>query len=142
MTQLNSISPMFSALNIPASGMRTYRSWMDAIADNVANANTIRPTSEDAFRERFVIAQSQSGDDGMGGGVEVAGVALGDPNGVLVHQPDHPLADAEGNVRYPDMSMSDQMVNLIAAQRAYQLNVAVFERARDGYQRALEIGRA
>jgi flagellar basal-body rod protein FlgC len=140
-TQVNTIAPMFSALGVPASGMRTYRTWMDAIADNVANANTVRPTNENAFQERFVIAQAREYGSGIGNGVEVAGVTFGDPNGVLVYQPNHPLADEEGNVRFPDMQLSDQMVNLIAAQRAYQMNVSVFERARDSYQRALEIGK-
>ena len=59
----------------------------------------------------------------------------------MVYQPDHPYADENGMVRMPDMDLSTQMTNLIIAQRAYQANVTVFERARDSYQRALEIGR-
>ena len=69
------------------------------------------------------------------------GIELGSAEGRLVHQPDHPLADEEGMVRHPDMNLSDQMTNLIIAQRAYQANVTVFERARDAYLRGLEIGR-
>ena len=49
--------------------------------------------------------------------------------------------DEAGMVRHPDMNLSDQMTNLIIAQRAYQANVTVFERARDAYMRGLEIGR-
>lgn len=125
----------FSLLGIPASGMRTYRSWLDAIADNVSNVNTIRGTDEAAYQERFVVAQAA-----QNGGVVISGARFGDPNGRLLYDPNHPLADANGFVRAPDMDLTDQMTSLVIAQRAYQANVTVFERARDAYIRALEIG--
>jgi flagellar basal-body rod protein FlgC len=131
-----SVSPAFAGLATPASGMNTYRTWMNAISDNVANAMTPRRTNEAAFQERFVVVQSREE-----GGVEVSAIRYGDPAGRLTYDPTHALADENGLVRMPDVNLSDQMVHLIAAQRAYQMNVAVFERARDGYQRALEIGK-
>lgn len=132
----------FSSLGVPASGMRTYQTWVDAISDNVANVNTVNPAGTQAFRERYVIASSAGGGRGeVGGGSYVAGVTFGDGQGRLVYQPDHPYADANGMVRMPDIDMSSQMTNLIIAQRAYQANVTVFERARDAYQRALDIGK-
>jgi flagellar basal-body rod protein FlgC len=78
---------------------------------------------------------------GVGTGAYVSGVAFGSGEGRMVYQPDHPFADAQGMVRVPDLDLSAQMTNLIIAQRAYQANVTVFERARDAYQRALEIGK-
>jgi flagellar basal-body rod protein FlgC len=135
------MSATFSGLGISASGMSTYRTWIDAISDNVANADTVRSTSEAAFQERYVVAEANEYGSGVGSGVHVKEVRFGDPNGRLVHDPEHPLADADGMVRMPDMNMSDQMTGLMAAQRAYQLNVAVFERARDSYAKALEIGK-
>ena len=48
------MSALFGLLGIPASGMRTYRTWIDAISDNVANANTVRPTDEAAYQERHL----------------------------------------------------------------------------------------
>jgi len=76
-----------------------------------------------------------------GAACAIAGVLFGDAEGRLVYDPAHPLADEDGMVRHPDMNLSDQMTNLIIAQRAYQANVTVFERARDAYLRGLEIGR-
>jgi flagellar basal-body rod protein FlgC len=125
----------FSLLGIPASGMRTYRTWIDAISDNVANVSTLRPTDQAAYQERFVVARAA-----QGGGVVVEGVQFGDPQGRLVYDPNNPIADANGLVRAPDMDLTDQMTSLVIAQRAYQANVTVFERARDAYLRALEIG--
>jgi flagellar basal-body rod protein FlgC len=59
-----------------------------------------------------------------------------------VYQPDHPLADAQGYVRYPDIDLAEQMGALIVAQRGYQANAQVVDRARETYQAALEIGKS
>jgi flagellar basal-body rod protein FlgC len=129
------MSGAFSLLGIPASGMRVYKTWLDALSDNVANVSTVRPTDQAAYQERFVVARAAEN-----GGVVVEGVRFGDPAGRLQYDPNNPLADENGLVRAPDMDLTDQMTSLIIAQRAYQANVTVFERARDAYQRALEIG--
>ena len=127
----------FDAIGIAGTGMTVHRKWLDALADNISNINTVTATSETAFRERYV--QVQSGQESPG--VYVAGTVLGDGEGRLVHQPDHPLADAEGYVRYPDIDFGDQMSQLILAQRGYQASAAVVDRARGSYEAALQIGR-
>ncbi|MBX9246630.1 flagellar basal body rod protein FlgC [Actinotalea ferrariae] len=129
---------IFGAIDVAGSGMTTYRTWLDAISDNLANLNTVRGTDEEAFRARYVVAQSVEGGDG---GVRVKGVEFGDAEGRLVYEPGNPLADAEGYVRYPDIDMSSQMTQLIMAQRGYQANAAVVDRARQTYEAALQIGR-
>jgi flagellar basal-body rod protein FlgC len=130
---------LFGAMNIAGSGLVLHRKWMDAVSDNIANINTVRPTNENAFQARYVVAQAN--DYGKPQGVQVAGVQLGDAEGRMVFQPDHPLADAEGYVRLPDIDMSDQMTQLIMAQRGYQANLAVVERAQAAYQQAIGLGR-
>ena len=55
--------------------------------------------------------------------------------------PDNPVADAKGYVRYPDIDLSTQMGALIMAQRGYQANAGVVDRAKETYQAALQIGR-
>lgn len=129
----------FDAIGIAGSGMSVYRTWLDAISDNLANLNTVRGTGEEAFRARFVRAESV--EYGEPAGARVAGVELGSAEGRLVYEPDNPLADEEGYVRYPDIDMSSQMTYLIMAQRGYQANAAVVERARETYTAALQIGR-
>ncbi len=130
---------IFGAIGVAGTGMTVTRKWMDAISDNLANANTAVATSEEAFRTRYVVAQEMTGEDG---GVQVAGIALGSAEGRLVHDPDNPLADEDGYVRYPDVDMSSQMTQLIMAQRGYQANAAVVSRATEAYQAALQIGRS
>lgn len=132
---------MFNVFGIAGSGVAVHRKWLDAVSDNIANINTVRPTDEEAFRERFVIAQAV--DYGSGeGGVAVQGVEFGDAAGRLVYEPQHPLADAEGYVRYPDIELSDQMTHLIMAQRGYQANLSSVERAREAYTAAVNLGRS
>ena len=129
---------MFSAFDVAGSGLRTTRKWLDAVSDNIANINTATRTDEEAFRARMVVAQAEQ--YGGAGGVRVAGVAFGDPAGRLVHSPGHPLADEDGMVRMPDIDLGDQMTQLMIAQRGYQANISVIERAKDAYAAALRLG--
>jgi len=131
---------VFDALGISGSGLLVHRKWLDAVSDNMANINTVTSTGEDAFQERLIVAQAV--DYGSGeGGVRVSRTEFGSAEGRLVYEPNHPLADAEGYVRYPDIDMGDQMVQLIMAQRGYQANLAVVERATSAYQAALQLGK-
>lgn len=128
----------FDAIGIAGSGLTVHRKWLDAVADNLANANTVVDTDGNAFQARYVIAQEGQGTTGA----YVTGAALGDAEGRLVYEPDHPLADEAGYVRYPDIDMAEQMGQLIMAQRGYQANAAVVDRAKVAYEAALQIGRS
>lgn len=128
---------MLDAIGIAGSALTVHRKWLDAVSDNLANANTATATDGEAFRARYVLAQAGAENTG----VYVAGAEFGDAEGRIVHEPDHPLADEDGNVRYPDIDMSEQMGSLIMAQRGYQVNAAVVDRAKETYQAALQIGR-
>ncbi|KAE8764067.1 flagellar basal body rod protein FlgC [Georgenia thermotolerans] len=130
---------VFGAIGIAGTGMTVNRKWLDAVSDNLANINNVAPTDGEAFRARYVVAQAM--DYGEAGGVEVAGIELGDAEGRLVHDPSHPLADEDGYVRLPDIDMAAQMTQLIMAQRGYQANAAVVDRAKETYTAALQIGR-
>lgn len=134
---------LFPVFQTSGSGLYVNRIWMDAIADNIANANTVNPYDQPAFQARYVVAESVPSADsepvGVGGGTRVAGVQFGAAEGRLRYQPDHPYANEDGIVRYPDMDLGDQMTQLILAQRSYQMNLSVIDRARDAYLQALNI---
>ena len=132
---------IFDTLGISGSGLMVHRKWLDAVSDNMANVNTVNPYDAEPFRERLIVAQAVGYGSGEGG-VRVARAEFGgDPEGRLVYQPDHPLANEDGMVRYPDIDMGDQMVSLMMAQRGYQANLAVVERATTAYQAALQLGK-
>jgi flagellar basal-body rod protein FlgC len=129
---------LFDSIGIAGSGATVYRKWLDAVSDNLANMNNASPTSGEAFKERFILAEPAA--DGRG--VQVAGATFGSGEGRLVYEPGHPLADERGYVRYPDIDMAEQMGQLIMAQRGYQANLAVVDRAKSAYEAALQLGRS
>ncbi len=118
--------------------MDVYQVWLDAIADNIANINTVTSTDEPGFRERLVVARAVDGERPEGSRVD--SIVLGDDQGNLIYDPTHPLADDNGMIKAPSVDLSQQMTHMIVAQRAYQANTAAFRAARDAYQTALEIG--
>jgi flagellar basal-body rod protein FlgC len=129
---------LFDAIGIAGTGVTVYRKWLDAVSDNLANMNNASATTDEAFRQRFIIAEPAA--DGKG--AQVGGAVLGSAQGRLVYEPEHPLADADGYVRYPDIDLSSQMGQLIMAQRGYQANLTVVDRARNAYEAALQLGRS
>jgi flagellar basal-body rod protein FlgC len=131
---------VFDALNISGSGLYAHRKWLDAVSDNIANMNNVSSTDDEAFKERFVVAKAV--DYGSGnGGVRVTGAQFGSGEGRIVNEPDNPLADENGDVRYPDIDLSEQMTQLMMAQRGYQANLSSIERATDAYKAALNLGK-
>jgi flagellar basal-body rod protein FlgC len=133
---------IFSAINISGTGLTTFRTWIDALANNIANVNTATRTSGSAFQATYVQAQALPGAaDASGGGVSADTTGRSSATGRLTYQPDNPLADAQGYVRLPDIDMGEQMGNLIMAQRAFQANAATIDRARETYLDAINIGK-
>ncbi|HKH87639.1 MAG TPA: flagellar basal body rod C-terminal domain-containing protein [Acidimicrobiales bacterium] len=137
------MSDMFSVFGVSGSALDVYKTWINAVSDNVANADNTSPTSGPAFQARYIVAQDvPGGTDGTGAGVKVAGVEYGPAGGIEVYDPGNPMADNKGMVRKPDMDMGEQMTSLIIAQRGYEANLAVVSRAQSAYQAALSIGNA
>lgn len=127
----------FDAIGIAGSALTVNRRWLDAIADNIANVNTVRRTDEAAFQARYLEVQAGEGTSG----VYVASDVYGSAEGRLAYDPTNPLADEDGMVRLPDIDLAEQMSALIIAQRAYAANAAVVDRAKTSYEAALQIGR-
>lgn len=127
----------FDLLRIANTSLGMHQTWLDALANNIANVNTAVPTSQPAFQAQMVMARARTD-----GGVDVAGIALSDPTGRVVHDPENPMADADGNIRLPEVDMASQMSQLVMAQRGFQASVQVTKTAQDTYNAALQIGRA
>ena len=128
----------FDAIGIAGTGVTVARKWMDAVSDNLANINDATSTDKPAFAAKYVVA-SEAAD---GKGVQVGGIVTGDTTGRIVNDPTNPLADADGNVKYPDIDMSTQMTSLMMAQRAYEANLQVVGRAKEAYTAALQLGKS
>lgn len=157
---------LFDSFRIAASGMTAQRLRMDVIADNVANANSTRDSSNEPYRRKLVVFSEALdhelasggrlsagrlsgslrhqavgvGSRGMNG-VRVARIVEDPTPGPMVYDPGHPLADENGYVQMPNVDIVREMVDMISASRAYESNVAVIEAAKAMFLRALEIGR-
>lgn len=139
------------AIAISLSGLDVEWQRLQVVAQNLANMNSTRTESGDVYRPQRLLsgpnelsfgALLASGSAQAGAaGVHVVGVEA-QPNALRrAFEPDHPQADAEGFVTYPNVNHAEEMVLMIRASRAYEANLAAVSIAQDMYTRALEIGR-
>ena len=141
-----------AAFAVSASGLRAQRLRMDVIAANLANAQSTRTPEGGPYRRRdVVLAAAPEGGTfdemlgaagGAGGGVEVSRIVEDDAPPQLVFDPGHPDADANGYVAMPNVNVITEMVDMMAATRAYEANVAAMNATKRVLEAALEIGRA
>ena len=140
-----------TAFAISASGLRAQRLRMDVIAANLANAQSTRTPGGGPYRRRDVVLestpQSDSFDDLLAGGtpnaaVRVTRIVEDQRPPQLVFDPGHPDADQNGYVAMPNVNVVTEMVDMMAATRAYEANVAAVNATKRVLEAALEIGRA
>jgi len=145
---------LFGAIDTSASGLTAERLRMDVISNNIANVNTTRAEDGGPFRRQLCIFQSRSheqrwpftaaterGNSPVGTGVRVSGVMSDQSPFKLVYDPNHPDADKDGYVRFPNINIVHEMVDMITCTRAYEANVTSINAAKDIVNSALGIGR-
>lgn len=84
-------------------------------------------------------AEAASLDQGQGWGVKVTAITEDNSQGPLVYDPAHPDADANGYVRYPNVRITDELVDMMDAKRMYEANATVFNAAKQMLRRAIDI---
>ena len=120
---------MFDSLDIGASALLAQRARMDAIAGNVANVNTTRnEKGEPIPYRRRIVTFAPGAPDGSGKpGVHVAEIQR-DPSPFNErYEPGSKDADARGYVKYPNIDLAIEYVNMLEASRAYEANVTMME---------------
>lgn len=143
-----SLTRILSTPNISASGLAAERQRMEVIANNIANAYSTRSLTGGPYRrQEMVFAEaldSAAGDDKVPGslqGVHVVGVHADDSAFPRVYNPGHPDADAEGYVQMPNVSLPNEMVDLITASRAYEANLKALQLYRQMAEQTLALMR-
>ena len=117
-------APYFPAISTSASGLSAESLRMEVIANNVANANTTRGVDGEPFRRREVMfASALDETTGQELGVRVEGTRPDASELPRIYKPGHPHADAQGYVTMPNVVISNEMVDLIVASRAYEANL-------------------
>jgi flagellar basal-body rod protein FlgC len=131
-----------SANDIAVSGLKVQRARMNVIANNIANVETTRTPEGGVFQRQMVLLRGDEIKPGANPerlGVRVKDVIRDTSPPRMVFDPQHPDANEEGMVAYPNINTAVEMVNLISAQRAYEANIAVITSGRQMKQRALDI---
>jgi flagellar basal-body rod protein FlgC len=144
---------LFGSLDVSASALTASRQQMDVTAENLANAQTTRTADGGPYRRKSVVLESAevgtrfgdalTGAMNRGGiqaeGVQVAGIVEHEAPPRLVYDPGHPDANAQGYVAMPAVDSVTEMVDLIAASRAYEANVTAMQSAKQMFTRSLDL---
>ncbi len=132
---------VFSGMRISASGLSAERMRMDIISSNVANVKTTRTEDGGAYR-RKVATFSENYDDKLGM-LGVKTISIEEDKSPLrrLYEPNHPDADEQGYVEYPNVDLLVEMSDLIMASRSYESNVDTLNAQKNMISKALEIGR-
>jgi flagellar basal-body rod protein FlgC len=142
---------LFSTTGISASGMAAERQRMELIANNIANANSTRSVNGQPYQRKQLIFESaindtgeagsrvlQSGNNSMGG-VRVVGVAPDESEFPMIYIAGHPDADENGMVRMPNVSLPNEMVDLISASRSYEANLRALSLYKEMVEQTLSL---
>lgn len=120
---------MFDALDIPASALLAQRARMDTIAGNVANIDTIANEKDQnvPYRRRFVLFQPGQPGNLSKPGVSMKSIELDETPFRKVYDPGHRYSDTDGYVKYPNVDLAIEQVNMIDASRAYEANISMMD---------------
>jgi len=128
------------SISIAASGLRAQAGRMRVISENIANADsTAQRPGTDPYRRKIPTFTSEM-DRALDARVIGMGRVRNDPSDFrLKYEPGHPAADANGNVRYPNVNSLIEMTDMREAQRSYEANINVIGATRRMIQRTLEM---
>ena len=143
-----------SVFDIAGSGMTAQSMRLNTTASNLANAQSASSSIDETYRARkpvFAAAHNQAmgfqSAFGKGAlendsekGVSVLGIVESDAELQRRYEPNHPLADDEGYVFYPNVNVVEEMTDMISASRSFQVNVEVMNSAKQMVQRVLTLG--
>lgn len=145
------ISRIFGPLDTSVSALQAQRHRIDVVSSNLANAESTRTEEGGPYQRQLVVFEAVlndaqnavNGNGGGGQGVRVAATVkdADREQGIKVHMPGHPDANANGDVTMPDIRTAEELADLMSAARSYEANAAAFKITRTIFQRALELGR-
>lgn len=143
---------IFKSMAISSSGLSANRLRMNTLSANLANANTTRTEEGGPYRRRDVVFSASpvgsAFEDFLNGtnGAQLSKVQVVDihqdtKEPRMVFDPTHADADADGYVAMPNIQVMTEMVNMLAATRAYEANATAVNEAKQMAVKTLEIGR-
>ena len=141
-----------NSLDISGSGLTAQKMRMDILAQNIANAETTRTAEGGPYRRQMVVFQEDPGSStssfashlsrargNQNPGVKVVEIVEDQTDLKPVYDPEHPDADENGYVSYPNVNTITEMTNLIDASRGYEANATAFEASKSIALKGLEM---
>ncbi len=138
--------------DIAGSGMAAQSVRLNTTASNIANAESAASSAAEVYRGRHPVFTATyqnmlgQGDRTAGNeedasvGVGILGIVESDAPLQKRFEPNHPLADEQGYVHYPNVNVVEEMSNMISASRSFQVNVEIMNSAKQMVQRVLTLG--
>jgi flagellar basal-body rod protein FlgC len=142
---------LFGVLDINSSALTAERERAEVVTSNLANAETTRTPSGGPYKKQLVVFGTEEPGRGKfaltlarfgdlhARGVKVEQVVQDTAPAVRRYEPGHPDADADGYVSYPNINPVEEMVNLMGAAQAYQLNVSAVQATKAMISETLQI---
>jgi flagellar basal-body rod protein FlgC len=128
------------SIAIATTGMRAQAGRMRILSENIANADSTASTpGGDPYRRRIVTFRSELDRQLDAHVVALGKVATDSADFVVRHEPDNPMADAKGDVKYPNVNPLIEMTDFRDAQRSYEANINVISSTKRMLQRTLDI---
>jgi flagellar basal-body rod protein FlgC len=131
------------SMSIATSGLRAQAGRMRVISENIANADSTAPTTGGDPYRRKIPSFSSALDRTLDAKVVTLGRIRPDSSAFRVkHEPGNPVADAAGDVKYPNVNSLVEMTDMRDAQRSYEANLNIISATRRMIQRTLDILKA
>ncbi len=135
-----------SSLDIVGSALTAQRFRTDVITQNIANSSTAVTEDGDAYQRKQVVFEERKLSfsetlDNVTGGVEISEVIESERDFKMVFDPDHPLADEQGYVAYPNVDTTEEMIDLMAASSAYEANLTALSVVKGMISKTLDMGK-
>ena len=137
-------------LKISASGLKAQRTRMEIIATNLSNIHTTKTDEGGPYKKKEVVFTSSdvAEEKSFGGlfskrieGVKVDSIQESNKSFEKVFDPNHPDADQDGYVMYPNVNLMEEMTDMVAATRAYEANINVLNTTKEMIIKSLDLGK-
>lgn len=137
---------LYSNMRISQSGLEASRMRLEAASSNLANADASAADPTQVYQVQRVIQTTRHQEfkhhlqklEGRGVRSEIQELSR---QTRIEYDPDHPDADANGNVHYPDVDFNEEMAEMVSARRAYQAGLAAYSEAKEMFHNTLDITR-
>lgn len=131
---------IFNVFHIAGSALTAQAMRLNTVASNLANADSVAGPDGQVYRAKQVVFEAASMKGQAGQGVRVRQVVEDASPGRMVYDPRNPAANENGYVMMPNVSVVDEMVNMISASRSYQTNAEVMNTAKQLLLKTLTLG--